>query len=252
MVKEREEMLKIFRESGGKPFNPASTMNTSVMNVICSMLFGKRFEHNNPKLIDLIDNLNVIFAVATADFEYEYIPYLIDLMPGVKKFLAKMVKSWNRINDFVQDEVNIRRERLTKYPDDEPTDFVEGYLKELGASDADKKGKISQDWIVDIGRDFFMAGSETTSTALKWALLFMLHFRDVQTKVQDELDTVIGKPTGEGVVTLADKSQLPYADATIMEMLRLSGMVATALVHCTTTDVDIRGYHIPKGTEVFV
>ena len=173
-------------------------------------------------------------------------------MPGVKKFLAKMVKSWNRINDFVQDEVNIRRERLTKYPDDEPTDFVEGYLKELGASDADKKGKISQDWIVDIGRDFFMAGSETTSTALKWALLFMLHFPDVQTKVQDELDTVIGKPTGEGVVTLADKSRLPYADATIMEMLRLSGMVATALVHCTTTDVDIRGYHIPKGAEVFV
>ena len=250
MAEEREEMLKIFKESGGKPFKPSSTINTSVMNVICSMLFGKRFEHNNPILTHLITNLNVVVAASSADYEYGYIPLLSSLIPGVKHYMEKIKKAWRNISNYIEDEIKIRREQQAKNPGDDPKDFLEGYLKELGEASGKKTGKISQDWLLDIGGDFFAAGSETTTTTLKWALLFMLHFPDVQKKVQDELDNVVGKPTGEGIVTLADRSRLPYTDATIMEIQRLSGIVATALPHCTTTNVEIRGYHIPKGTEV--
>ncbi len=40
--------------------------------------------------------------------------------------------------------------------------------------------------------DLFVAGSETTSTTLNWALLFMLQNPRVAKKVQEELDTVFG------------------------------------------------------------
>ena len=68
--------------------------------------------------------------------------------------------------------------------------------------------------------------------------------------MQEELDTVMGSPTGLGTTKLSDRQCLPYTDATIMEILRLSSILPTALAHCTTKDVSIRGYHLPKGTQV--
>ena len=40
--------------------------------------------------------------------------------------------------------------------------------------------------------DLFLAGSETTSTTLTWAVLYMVRYPRVQARVQEELDTVVG------------------------------------------------------------
>lgn len=40
--------------------------------------------------------------------------------------------------------------------------------------------------------DFFLAGSETTSTSLNWSMLFMANYPEIQKKVQKELDEVTG------------------------------------------------------------
>ena len=39
-------------------------------------------------------------------------------------------------------------------------------------------------------QDLFIAGSETTSTALDWALLLMIEHPDVQRKCQQEIEEV--------------------------------------------------------------
>ena len=40
--------------------------------------------------------------------------------------------------------------------------------------------------------DLFLAGSETTSTTLTWAVLYMVRYPRVQARVQEELDAVVG------------------------------------------------------------
>ena len=40
--------------------------------------------------------------------------------------------------------------------------------------------------------DFFLAGSETTSNTLSWAVLFMANYPEVQARVQQEIDQVTG------------------------------------------------------------
>ena len=40
--------------------------------------------------------------------------------------------------------------------------------------------------------DLFLAGSETTSTTLTWAVLYMVRYPGVQARVQQELDSVVG------------------------------------------------------------
>ena len=59
--------------------------------------------------------------------------------------------------------------------------------------------------------DLFMAGSETTSTTLTWAMLFMVRYPQVQVRVQEELDRVIGRNRNP---SLKDRLSLPYIEVT--------------------------------------
>jgi hypothetical protein len=42
-------------------------------------------------------------------------------------------------------------------------------------------------------QDFFDAGIETTSSTLKWALLYLIHHQDCQKTLQDDIDDFIGQ-----------------------------------------------------------
>jgi cytochrome P450 len=41
--------------------------------------------------------------------------------------------------------------------------------------------------------DIFAAGAETTSTTLRWFMLYMIEYPEVQKKIQDEIDAVVGR-----------------------------------------------------------
>ena len=51
--------------------------------------------------------------------------------------------------------------------------------------------------------DLFVAGSDTTSTTLTWACLYLAVFKEKQDKLHKELDTVIG----DRDVNLEDRSR---------------------------------------------
>jgi len=53
-------------------------------------------------------------------------------------------------------------------------------------------GSFSEEQLVVILLDLFLAGSETTSIMLSSVILHLLMNQDVQTKVRAELDAVIG------------------------------------------------------------
>lgn len=50
--------------------------------------------------------------------------------------------------------------------------------------------------------DFFVAGGETTATTLRWAVLLLSYHPEVQIKMQEEIDRVIGR---ERLPTLDDR-----------------------------------------------
>jgi cytochrome P450 family 2 subfamily J len=69
----------------------------------------------------------------------------------------------------------------------------------------------------------FIAGTETSSSTLAFAILFMIREPHVQEKVRQEIHNTIGK---EKQPQLTDK--LPYTKATIMEIQRM-GNIGTCL-----------------------
>ena len=80
--------------------------------------------------------------------------------------------------------------------EDNPRDFIEAYLSEIfKTTDPDSSffGSYGRKNLLETQVDLLLAGAETTSTTLTWAMLYMIRNPDVQAKVQKELDSVIGR-----------------------------------------------------------
>jgi cytochrome P450 len=93
----------------------------------------------------------------------------------------------------------------------------------------------------------FVAGTETTSTTIKWALLLLLHHPHVQDKCFQEIRDVIGTSR---TPTMADRPKMTYLEAFIMEVLRFADIAPMSVPHATADDVTLRGYVIPKDAMI--
>ncbi|XP_052807560.1 cytochrome P450 1A1-like [Mya arenaria] len=93
------------------------------------------------------------------------------------------------------------------------------------------------------------AGLDTTAKTVQWLMIYMVAFPNVQRKVQDEIDQVVGSGRR---VSLKDRAYLPYTEATIHEVLRKNSIVPFALPHFTIADTKLCGFDIDKGTVVFL
>ncbi|XP_075830086.1 cytochrome P450 2C26-like isoform X2 [Microtus pennsylvanicus] len=95
--------------------------------------------------------------------------------------------------------------------------------------------------------DLFSAGTETTSTTLRYSLLLLLKHPEVTAKVQKEIDHVIGRYR---IPCMEDRSHMPYTDAVLHEVQRYINLLPNNLPHAVTCDIKFRNYFIPKGTTV--
>ncbi|XP_044926954.1 cytochrome P450 2K6-like [Mustela putorius furo] len=105
---------------------------------------------------------------------------------------------------------------------------------------------FSDENLVALVSNLFVAGTETTASTLRWALLLMLRYPEVQKNVCDEITKVVGSAQPR----IAHRTQMPYTDAVIHEVQRFANILPTSLPHATTTDVMFKNYYIPKSTEV--
>jgi len=67
----------------------------------------------------------------------------------------------------------------------------------------DSPGAFSEEQLLVILLDLFLAGSETTSSMLSFTVLLLLKHQDIQDKVHAELDAVVG----DREIQLADKKK---------------------------------------------
>lgn len=71
-----------------RPFSPKNDFSLAVMNVICAILFGKRYEIDDPEFLDLSDNNHKATWV---------IGGLLDVFPWLFHFPVKHTKALNSL-----------------------------------------------------------------------------------------------------------------------------------------------------------
>uniref|UniRef100_A0A3B5A4V2 Cytochrome P450 2J6-like n=1 Tax=Stegastes partitus TaxID=144197 RepID=A0A3B5A4V2_9TELE len=229
-----------FRSFKGKPVNPHLIMNNVVSNIICFLVFGHRFEYGDEKflkLMQMFDEIVQIQASMCAQL-YNSFPALVRHFPGPHKRL-KLI--WKDVKDFIRAEIN--EHKKTMDPSDR-RDYIDCYLNEIQTSKGQDDNTFDEENLIICVLDLFVAGSETTSTTLRWAFLYMAKYPEIQEKVQAEIDRVIGQSRQP---SMEDRANLPYTDAVVHEIQRMGNIVPLSVPHITNRDVQLGGYTVPKG-----
>ncbi|XP_071813258.1 steroid 17-alpha-hydroxylase/17,20 lyase-like [Apostichopus japonicus] len=229
-----------------EPFDPHTSLSSSIYNILASLCFGKQYEFDDPQLTRLIylskEADKLAGSGSLADFIpiFKYVP-----TPGQRKLEAV----WKEFLGFISQELEEHRE---KYDGGEPKDFIEMLLQsrqEIKDEGKEDMNLITETRIRQTVTDVFTAGTDTSIFTLQWCVGLMVQYPEVQAKVAEEVDRVVGR---DRLPSLDDRGELVYTTAALYEVMRYSTIAPLALPHATSTDVEFGGYTIPKDTWVLV
>ena len=149
--------------------------NIPIINVLWQMVANKRFLATKPEDVDLIEGVSYMFEngrkrdlmpafvqnlIPTALNEYTLTGKRIKVMAGIRRHLVKEVE-----------------EHAADLEPGNPKDFIDVYLASIGKDNGQDLNMLD---LTDCIWDFLMAGTETSSTTLKWIVLYLVLHQDVQ------------------------------------------------------------------------
>ncbi|XP_072331404.1 cytochrome P450 2K1-like [Scyliorhinus torazame] len=235
-------LVNILESHKGQPFETAQIVSSAVSNIICSIIFGQRFDYEDELFISLTTMMDEATRISgTAPIHlYNAYPFLGFLIPGHRIIMENRDRIYGIFNDFFK----AAKETLSENSIQSFSEaLIMKYQQESRGQDSEFENRDMLATIIDL----FSGGTETTSTTICWGLLLMMKYPEIQKKVQEEIDQVIGAgrcPSTE------DRKRMPYTDAVIHEIQRFSNIVPLNVPHSTTVDMHFRGYFIPKGMYV--
>ncbi len=252
VLEEVEEMCLLLEGTQGEPLDVRNKFNVFVVNALWRISTGERLKHDDPRLVQLvstIDNFmrelgNPVLPMLSGN------KFLIDLLSNLK--VLALGKAFKDVRTFIEGAVGPIK---SSYQEDSTRNFVDKYIKMVKEQERSNEQKS---FLGDQGElnlrnvlvDFFVAGSETTSSTLLWGMLYLMLNPDIQDKVHKELDEVIGKGIQPKI---ADRNRTPYTEAVLLEIQRLGNITDRALPHRAVQDCYLSsGHFVPKDSMVFV
>ena len=122
---EVEIFLQEVDKNINKPFDIAYLTQISVSNIICSLVFGERFDYNDPEFIQRIDDMNEANRINSGASALNFFPFLRHI-PG-DFFNIKRVKTLNGIQN-KRNEKHVEAHAKNLNPDEPPRDFIDALL----------------------------------------------------------------------------------------------------------------------------
>ncbi|XP_069063686.1 cytochrome P450 2G1-like isoform X2 [Pleurodeles waltl] len=244
-IKEEAQCLvKELKITKGHPFDPTFFFSRAVSNIICSVVFGNRFEYEDKEFLALLGLINENFRLVNSSFAklLNSFPRLMQCLPGPFHLLNKNI---TELKNFVSERVKAHQDTLDPNC---PRDFIDCFLLRMEQDSTNIHSEFQNENMVLSTLNLFFAGTETVSTTLRYGILILLKYPETEKKLHEEIDRVIGR---DRFPAIEDRAKMPYTDAVIHEIQRFSDIVPGGLPHCTTKDIWFQGHYIPKDTTVF-
>ncbi|XP_076429347.1 cytochrome P450 2B1 isoform X2 [Peromyscus maniculatus bairdii] len=241
---EAQCLVEELRKSQGAPLDPTFLFQCITANIICSIVFGERFDYKDRQFLRLLDLFYRSFSLISSFSSqmFELFSGFLKYFPGTHRQISKNLQE---ILDFIGQSVE--KHRATLDPSN-PRDFIDTYLLRMEKEKSNKDTEFHHENLMLSVLSLFFAGTETSSTTLRYGFLLMLKYPHVAEKVQKEIDQVIGS---HRLPNLDDRTKMPYTEAVIHEIQRFSDLIPIGVPHRVTKDTLFRGYLLPKNTEVY-
>ena len=149
--------------------------NIPIINILWQMVANKRFSAANPEDVELIEGVSYMFENGRKR----------DMMPAfVQNLLPAFVHEYTLTGKRIGVMAGIRRHLVKEVKEhqgdldpENPKDFIDVYLASIGKTNEQDLNVLD---LTDCIWDFFMAGTETSSTTLKWIILYLVRHQEVQ------------------------------------------------------------------------
>ncbi|XP_054838714.1 cytochrome P450 2C26-like [Eublepharis macularius] len=238
------QLVETFARTKGQPIDPSLPIINSLCNVICGLVFGHRYSVDDEEFLNLIKAIEngVKFGGSFFHLLYEGIPWL---MKHISWPYKKVFDGVDVVLSLARKETEKHRAQLAQH---DPRDFIDYYLLQMKKeSKNDPTSTYDEENLAQCISDFLVAGTDTPSATLRWALLLMVTHPDIQEKIQKEIEEAFGTSQ---LISYQNWKKVPYTFATIHEIQRFKCVLLAGNPRESVEDVNILGSFIPKGTTI--
>lgn len=240
------DFLKDVDLANGCPIDIIKLIKTNHYNIVSSLLFGEKFKPGDEtlsRLVELVDEATYIVPDQAILSMFEWLKYL----PGDRFKIKRQRHLVDEILKIVQQFVDEHKENAHEK---DSIDFIYSFMQEqerMREARENMEGFNDRDMLL-MGYGLLFGGVSVVQ-ALSWSFLYLVNHPDVVCNMQTEIDNTIGKSRSP---TWKDKPSLPYCQAVLYEILRISSAIPVAPTHVLTENIQVNGYTLPKGAWVLL
>lgn len=244
----REELecfVNLLESKKGQPMLIANPLAASVANNISALVFGRRYDLDDPEGRFFVGLLSTFLRRAKLFCVMDFLPVLrviASYIPGTRVRIMNYVIE--ELKKLVRNEVKERGGNVENYAE---RDFIDGYLRKI----QENKGTDSHyttRYLEGNAINFYGPGTNPVRTVTLWSLYIAASDPEgMQARVQREIDAVVGR---QRTPAWEDRVRMPYTMASILETMRWRTPTPLSLHRAAACDTTIGGYHVPAGTLV--
>ena len=215
----------------GKTFQLQEEMTECTLAIVCEALLGKKIDSGGQVVNEEL--------AGVLDFLIKRMLSPINLPLWVPLSAHKKFKySENRMSELIRTII----EEKQKGDLDDSLDLLTMLLL---AKDEESGNGLNTQQLVDEILTFFLAGHETSAMALSWLFYYLGKYPEVEQKVRDEIDQVLGgKP-----ISAETLNDFTYTKQVVNEVLRLCPPLWVLSRECLKDD-ELDGFSIEKGDSI--
>ncbi|KAJ9564017.1 hypothetical protein OSB04_009177 [Centaurea solstitialis] len=231
----------------------------AMFSLLVFMCFGEKLDERRINEIAKVQR-DMLLVVGSGRFT------VLSVFPKLGRMLFR--NRWRQFEKLLEDKERILNRRIGfcfpigKRSDRGVCRYVGESTASGGRNDRGKRlpnwfllgGKLTEKEMVSMCSEFLNAGTDTTSTALQWIMANLVKHPDIQSKLYDEIVSVVGPPPPppppgedpESTINEEDVQKMAYLKAVVLEGLRRHPPGHFVLPHRVTKEVEVEGHVIPE------
>ncbi|KAG6495212.1 alpha-humulene 10-hydroxylase-like [Zingiber officinale] len=242
----QDAVRKVTVEIAGKastqtPVNLSRLMMSMTNELAIRAAFGDECKQQAEFLHLVKEAISYVSSFAVADM-YPSLKFL-DTLTGLK---FKLERARGKLDKIFDEIIAQRQVAMTAEQTEE--DLIIDVLLKL-KDEGNLEFPITYDSVKAVIMETFLAGTETSSTVIEWAMSELIKNPNVMEKVQNEMREAM---QGKTKLEESDIIKFSYLNLVIKETMRLHSPVPLLLPRVCTETCEVMGYRVPAGARVLI
>ncbi|KAG6495211.1 alpha-humulene 10-hydroxylase-like [Zingiber officinale] len=229
------------KASAKTPANLSQLVMSMTNELAIRAAFGDKCKQQGEFLHLVEEAVSCVTSFAVADM-YPSLKFL-DTLTGLKFKLERVGGKFDKVFDEI-----IAQRQVALAADQAEDDLIIDVLLKL-KDEGNQEFPITSNCVKAIIMEIFLAGTETSSTVIGWAMSELIKNPKAMEKVQKEVREAM---QGKTKLEESDIPKFSYLNLVIKETLRLHAPTPLLLPRVCTETCEVMGYRVPAGARLLI